>query len=66
MEVHNLQGVVLGKVDSLIPTGMHDILVVHGIKKHLIPYVDKRYIINISKLQQRITVDWEENFSCCI
>ncbi len=35
----NREGVELGKVDSLMETGAHDVLVVKGTREHLIPFV---------------------------
>lgn len=62
MKVMNQQGVSFGSVREILSTGAHDVLVVHGEHKHLIPYVYDKFIISINKQEGMITVDWDENF----
>lgn len=62
MSVINQEGICLGKVIDILPTGANDVLVVSGDKRHLIPYVPKVHIISVDPLQQQIMVDWDENF----
>ena len=59
--VINLQDILLGQVDTFLETGANDVLVVEGSKQRLIPYTPST-IIKIDKKQQKITVDWDENF----
>ena len=60
-EVLNLQNILLGQVDTFLETGANDVLVVEGNKQILIPYIPNT-IIKIDKKQQKIVVDWDENF----
>jgi|TARA_B100000767_G_C19407194_1_gene386441 16S rRNA processing protein RimM len=60
-KVINLQDILLGKVDTFLETGANDVLVVEGSKQRLIPYTPST-IIKIDKKQQKIAVDWDENF----
>jgi 16S rRNA processing protein RimM len=62
MKVITTQGDVLGKVAELLPTGSNDVLVVEGEKRHLIPYLPGKFILDINDNQQLITVDWDVDF----
>jgi 16S rRNA processing protein RimM len=62
MQVTNKAGVDLGLVTEILETGTNDVLVVEGVKKHLIPYLPDRHVISIDKIQSRILVDWDEDF----
>ncbi len=57
----NREGVELGKVDSLMETGAHDVLVVKGKREHLIPFVD-RFVGKVDVAACRIEVDWGEDY----
>ena len=61
LEVVNQQNITLGKVESLLETGAHDVLVVKGEVERLIPYVDA-FIINIDLAAKRMTVDWQQDY----
>tara|TARA_B110000196_G_C20903115_1_gene546872 strand:+ start:80 stop:583 length:504 start_codon:yes stop_codon:yes gene_type:complete len=60
-KVINLQDILLGQVDTFLETGANDVIVVEGSKQRLIPYTPST-IIKIDKKQQKIAVDWDENF----
>lgn len=62
MNVINSKGESFGTVIEIIPTGSNDVLVVQGEKKHLIPYLPGKFILDINKDQQIITVDWDMDF----
>lgn len=62
LQVVNLQGVVLGKVEDLMATGSNDVLVVKGVKEFLIPYLPDQFVFDIDQDNKRIVVDWDENF----
>ena len=62
MQVVNLEGVLLGTVKEVLPTGANDVLVVVGEKRHLIPYLPGRNVIEINDSQRVITVDWDPDF----
>lgn len=58
--VVNRDGVELGRVDHLIETGANDVLVVHGRRETLIPFVIGRYVMEVDLTRERIVVDWVE------
>lgn len=62
MNVINAEGIAFGSVIEVMPTGANDVLIVQGAKRHLIPYVPGRFILEISKENNRITVDWDVDF----
>ena len=57
LDVVNLQGEALGKVESLLETGANDVLVVRGDVERLLPYVDA-IVREVSLAEGRILVDW--------
>ena len=61
LEVVNQQGAVLGRVDSLMETGAHDVLVIKGTKEHLIPFIDA-FVGTVDVAAGTITVDWGEDY----
>ena len=61
MEVVNQQGAVLGRVDSLMETGAHDVLVIKGSKEHLIPFIDA-FVGKVDVAAGTIAVDWGEDY----
>lgn len=62
MQVITLEGHVLGNVSDMMSTGSNDVLVVVGEKRHLIPYLPGKSVIEISDSQGKITVDWDKDF----
>ncbi len=62
MQVVNQQGILLGKVTEMMPTGANDVLVVIGERSHLIPYLPGLTVIEVSDSQRVITVDWDTDF----
>lgn len=56
------EGVVLGQVDHVMPTGANDVLVVMGERERLIPFVDDRVVVEVDLAAKRITVDWDPEF----
>ena len=64
LEVVNLEGVSLGKVDHLFSTGANDVLVVDGERERLIPYLKGKgqVIKEVNKENRVITVDWDSEF----
>lgn len=58
LEVVNLQGELLGKVDSLLATGANDVLVVkEGKTQRLLPFVDN-VVQRVDREAGRVEVDW--------
>ena len=62
MSVMNLQHNELGTVTDLLSTGAHDVLVVEGEKRHLIPYLPGRHVVSVNDPERLITVDWDADF----
>ena len=61
LEVVNQHGAVLGKVDSLMETGAHDVLVIKGSKEHLIPFIGA-FVGKVDVAAGTIAVDWGEDY----
>ena len=66
MNVINLEGQHLGRVDEVNNYGANDILVVEPMKKQikniLIPFIKNRVIISVEKSKNSILVDWQEDY----
>lgn len=62
MHVVNQDGITLGQVTDILPTGANDVLVVCGKKRYLIPYILGIYVVSVDPAQRLITVDWDESF----
>ena len=61
LEVVNLEGHVLGRVDHFLETGANAVMVVIGAKEHWLPMVP-RHVRRVDLGQRRITVDWDPDF----
>ena len=62
LEVHNTEGVVLGKVERLMETGANDVLVIRGHRQHLVPFVQGQYVTRVDLDGGLIEVDWDPEF----
>lgn len=62
MQVFTKQGDLLGTVTEILPTGANDVLVVVGERRHLIPYLLDKVILDINNSRREITVDWDMDF----
>ncbi|AHE66037.1 ribosome maturation factor RimM [Legionella oakridgensis] len=62
MDVINLQGITLGTISEIMPTGSNDVLVISGQKRFLIPYLPGHYVLEIDDQKNLITVDWDVDF----
>lgn len=56
------QGVDLGHVSHLFSTGANDVLVVHGERERLLPFVWDEVIKDVDFEQGLIRVDWDPDF----
>ncbi len=61
LKVVNQSGFVFGKVQNLMDTGANHVLIVHGEKEHLIPYI-KPFLREVNIKKKQILVDWHEDF----
>ena len=61
LEVVNLEGHVLGRVDHFLDTGANAVMVVIGEREHWLPMVP-RHVPKVDLERRRITVDWDPDF----
>jgi len=59
--VVTLEGVDLGRVESLFSTGANDVMVVKGERERLLPFIAST-VIEVDLVQRIITVDWDPEF----
>ena len=62
LRVVTTSDMVLGEVDHLIETGANDVLVVHGDRERLVPFVQGEVIHSIDLDKGEIRVDWDPDF----
>lgn len=66
LEVNTVSGQGLGKIERLMETGTHDVLVVKGgtsDSEVLIPYLPGEVVKEVDLEHGRMTVDWQLEFS---
>jgi 16S rRNA processing protein RimM len=57
----NREGTELGRIDSLIETGAHDVLVIKGTRTHLVPFV-AAFVGKVDLVGGTVEVDWGEDW----
>lgn len=57
LEVVNLQGQTLGRVEGLLETGANDVLRIRGDREYLVPFVSA-LVPTVDLAARRIEVDW--------
>ena len=62
MRVLNLEGVDFGTVSHLFATGANDVLVAHGERERMIPFLEPDYITSVDFDAGVVTVDWDADF----
>ncbi|MGH8502357.1 MAG: ribosome maturation factor RimM [Gammaproteobacteria bacterium] len=62
LEVVELQGRRLGRIDHLLRTGAHDVLVVEGERRRLIPFVRGAVVKDIDLNARVMRVDWAPDY----
>jgi 16S rRNA processing protein RimM len=62
LKVITLTGELLGTVDHLLETGANDVLVVHGERERLIPFVLDQVIVRVDLDKGAIHVDWDKDY----
>jgi 16S rRNA processing protein RimM len=62
LAVKTRAGDVLGRVERLIATGAHDVLVLDGGPDRLIPFVPGRIVQHVDLDTGEIVVDWEASY----
>ncbi len=59
LKVYNLQDEFLGTVTEILPTGAHDVIVISGAIRILIPFIWEHFIIKVELPKEKIVVSWE-------
>ncbi|WP_198034114.1 ribosome maturation factor RimM [Acidihalobacter ferrooxydans] len=62
LRVMTTHGVELGELEKLIETGANDVLVVHGDRERLIPYLRPDVVTEIDLAAGVLRVDWDPEF----
>ncbi|PBS13608.1 ribosome maturation factor RimM [Lysobacteraceae bacterium NML93-0792] len=62
LRVRNVEGADFGVVSHLFSTGANDVLVAHGDRERMIPFVLPDYIVSIDFDAGLVTVDWDPEF----
>ncbi|KLJ01419.1 ribosome maturation factor RimM [Luteimonas sp. FCS-9] len=62
LHVRNLDGADLGTVSHLFSTGANDVLVAHGERERMIPFVIPDYVVSVDFDAGVVTVDWDAEF----
>ncbi len=62
LEVVNLAGAGMGRVQEMFATGANDVLVLQGDRRRLVPFVPDTIIRAVDLDAGRITVDWDPEF----
>lgn len=62
LRVETVDGVLLGTVDHLIETGANDVLVVHGERERLVPWIPGTVIHRVDVAGGTMVVDWDPEF----
>jgi 16S rRNA processing protein RimM len=62
LDVHTVDGVMLGQVSHLFATGANDVLVVRGERERMIPFVRDDFVKSVDFDANLIVVDWDPEF----
>ncbi len=62
LDVVNRDGVCLGRVDRMMETGVHDVMVVSGDRERLIPFTPGVHVVEVDLAHDRVVVDWDPDF----
>ncbi len=62
LAVVNTDGVAFGHVDRLMETGANDVMVIHGDRERLVPFVPDRVVRKVDLDDGTIVVDWDAEY----
>lgn len=62
LAVENLEGVQLGKIESLLETGANDVLVIKGERERAVPFLQGQIVKSIDLAAAKMIVDWDPDF----
>lgn len=55
-------GTVLGSIERMLATGANDVMVVHGDRERLIPFVRGQYVTEVNLDDGYVVVQWDPDF----
>lgn len=59
LKVVHRDGTELGRIDYMLETGAHDVMVVKGEQERLIPFVIDEVVLSVDLNNKVVNVDWE-------
>ena len=59
LKVVDQDGTELGRIETMLETGAHDVMVVAGEQERLIPFVKEKVVIGVDLSKGQVDVDWE-------
>jgi len=62
LRVRTIAGVMLGTVTQVLPTGANDVLVVHGERERMIPFIRPQTVQSVDLAAGEMVVDWDPDF----
>ncbi len=62
LEVKDMRGVTLGRIDHLLCAGAHDVLVVEGERQRLIPFASSSIVKDVDLDRGVVWVDWSPDY----
>jgi 16S rRNA processing protein RimM len=63
LQVENIEGVILGVIDSMLETGANDVIVVQGEERqHAIPFLQPQIVLEVDLAARKMRVDWDADF----
>ncbi len=62
LQVRNVDGGDFGVVSHLFSTGANDVLVAHGERERMIPFITPDYVVSVDFDAGVVTVDWDAEF----
>jgi len=62
LQVINLEGVVFGRIDTMMDTGANDVIIVRGDRERLVPFVLDQVVHSIDLAKGQMIVDWDAEF----
>lgn len=62
LEVKTIAGEVLGRIDRMLETGAHDVMVIRGEREILVPFVPGIYVQQVDLEKGQVMVDWDPEY----
>ena len=65
LEVTNTEGIVFGKISSMLETGTHDVIIIKGDRERLVPYITDesrgKTVLKVDLEEKTMLVDWHKD-----